>query len=476
MRDSASNMRPSGVRSRAAAFVLLWLAVAAGVGVSLGLPVWIASPLALVSGVLATVAMLRAVERSREAKASEELAILVRVRDLLAPDAAGRPGPESAAALASIIETDRARHAERAERFEAIINAIDAPTVAVDAGGRIFHSNGPANELFGGALAGRMIEEAFTQPDLVALPIAARRGAARRARVRLARPTGAILLDVAAAPFGKPVRAAGEEGESRPARHGVVMTMRDVTELAAAAQLKTDFVANASHELRTPLASIRAAVETIQDHGANDPETRDRFLRTIAKAAGRLEDLCRDLLDLSRVETTEPVVELRAVSLTEMCEEIADLFAPACQERRLSISVEIEPRAATVSTDPRLLHVILKNLVENAVKFAFEGTTVRVVAGPGAADGARPGHASLRLEVSDKGIGIPISLQARIFERFFQADPARAGSTRGTGLGLAIVKHAVRSLGGKITVDSVWKQGTTMRVELPDAVESPHRA
>jgi two-component system phosphate regulon sensor histidine kinase PhoR len=467
-------MRSSGVRSRAAALALVWLVVAAGVGVSLGLPAWVAAPMALVAGVLATVAILRALDQTRDVRAAEELAILVRARDLLAPESAGAPGPESVEALASAVGMERSRQADRADRFEAIINAIDAPTIAVDAAGRIFHSNGPANELFGGPLAGRMIEEAFTQPDLVALPIAARRGAARRARVRVARPTGAILLDVAVAPFGRASRVA-EDGEARPARHGVVMTMRDVTELAAAAQLKTDFVANASHELRTPLASIRAAVETIQDHGANDPETRDRFLRTIAKAASRLEDLCRDLLDLSRVETTEPVVELRSVSLTDLCEEIADLFAPTCQERRLSISVEIDPRVATVSTDVRLLHVILKNLVENAVKFAFEGTTVRVVAAPGSSEDARPGYASLRLEVSDKGIGIPISLQARIFERFFQADPSRAGNTRGTGLGLAIVKHAVRSLGGRVTVDSVWKQGTTMRVELPDAVVSPHR-
>ncbi len=264
---------------RAAALAFVWLAAAAGVGVSLGLPAWVAAPPALAMGVLATVAILRALDDSRDARAAEELAILVRIRDLVAPGQTETPGPESVEALASIVGMERSRHLERAERFEAIINAIDAPTIAVDATGRIFHSNGPANELFGGPLSGRTIEEAFTQPDLVALPIAARRGAARRARIRVTRPTGAILLDVAAAPFGKPARASTDEGESRPARHGVVMTMRDVTELAAAAQLKTDFVANASHELRTPLASIRAAVETIQDHGANDPETRDRFLR-----------------------------------------------------------------------------------------------------------------------------------------------------------------------------------------------------
>ena len=115
-----------------------------------------------------------------------------------------------------------------------------------------------------------------------------------------------------------------------------------------------------------------------------------------------------------------------------------------------------------LTTDEKSLRLVLRNLIENSAKFAYEGTqiTVRVTA-------SRPGF--VMFEVSDRGVGIPIGAQARVFERFFQADAARSGTAprRGTGLGLAMVKQAVTRLGGTVGVESVWKEGTTMRVELP---------
>ena len=479
-RQMAAPARIAGIpgsRLRAAAVALVWGMVSLIVGASLGVPIWLVVPLSIVLGVLATVVMIRLGDRARAEADEIEREIVRRVRELAfeSPNGSLGESPESAESLAATLARSREASEERASRFEAIVNAIDSPTIAVDAAGTIMLCNAAATALFGADFRGLGVEEAFTQPDLAAMPLAARRGTPQRGRVRIARPSGVLLVDVAAAPFERN----GSEGTSRnetgakPERFGVVMTLRDVTELATAAQLKTDFVANASHELRTPLASIRAAVETIQDHGSDDSETRERFLRTIAKAAARLEDLCNDLLDLSRVETTEQVVDLKPVGLAELCEDMAEVFAPVCAERGLTIRVEVDPGVGTVRSDHRLLHAILKNLIENAVKFAYEGTTVRVSAR--AVPGERPDRAWLRIEVSDKGIGIPIALQGRIFERFFQGDPSRAGSTRGTGLGLAIVKHAVRSLGGRIAVESVWKQGTTMRVELPDALVGEQR-
>lgn len=438
MFSPSGNAGSHGTRSRVGAGVLVWMLVALVVSASFGVPLWVVAPGAIVLGTLATVALMRAV------------------------DASARADVMSAEQFAERLAMARAAEEDRARAFEAIVCAIDSPTIAIDASGVVTLCNPAASKLFGADCSGLSVEEAFTQPDLAAIPIAAMSGATRAGRVRLTRPTGTLLVDVVATPY----RAKDRADE----RHGVVLTLRDVTELASAAQLKTDFVANASHELRTPLASIRAAVETIQDHGADDPETRDRFLTTISKAATRLEALCNDLLDLSRVEATEQSVDLRPVAFAELCEEVAEVFAPVCRERRLAIEVDIDRAARTVRSDQRLLHAIMKNLVENAVKFAYEGTTVRVSARVAPGNG-RSGYDGLRIEVADKGIGIPISLQSRVFERFFQADPSRAGSTRGTGLGLAIVKHAARSLGGRVSVDSVWKQGTTMRVEIPEAVQ-----
>jgi signal transduction histidine kinase len=108
---------------------------------------------------------------------------------------------------------------------------------------------------------------------------------------------------------------------------------------------------------------------------------------------------------------------------------------------------------------------VVRNLIDNATKFAYERTAVVVSV-------ERLGPAGIRIRVSDQGVGIPLGQQQRIFERFYQVDPSRAGFAvrRGTGLGLAIVKHAVKLLGGNIGVESVWKQGTTMTVELQNCL------
>lgn len=403
------------------------------------------------------------------------------------PRAPPRSPPRSPEDLARLAKEQSAALAQRLRVLESLIAAVDVAAIGIDAGGRVWIANDAAGELFGTGLLDRDIEEIFTQPDIVALAAAARRGTARRARVRLARAPAPAILDVSGHPLPLPAPAPSTNEPAAPApapasasasaaldsdrslgprRFGAVLTFRDVTELATAVQLKTDFVANASHELRTPLAAIRASVETIQDAAGDDPEARARFLRTIANATTRLEDLCRDLMDLSRVETAEASVEPADITTKALAADLTEHFESACAERSLTLCFEIDPRSATLRSDPRLLSLILRNLIENSTKFAFEKTPIRVRFSPAPSD-----PRDLVIEVVDQGIGIPIGLQARVFERFFQADPARAGNgKRGTGLGLAIVKHAVRSLGGTISVNSVWKQGTTMRVELPDAL------
>jgi len=166
------------------------------------------------------------------------------------------------------------------------------------------------------------------------------------------------------------------------------------------------------------------------------------------------------------------------VDLVELARAVAGLLEGSAARKRVTIEAEIAPDAARLESDPRLLRAILRNLVENAVKFAHEGTAVRITAEvvePARSDdsgGIAASSANVRLRVIDRGIGIPLAQQQRIFERFFQGDPARTGDAqgRGTGLGLAIVKHAVRTLGGTIGVESVWQEGTTMTVELPGCV------
>jgi len=246
--------------------------------------------------------------------------------------------------------------------------------------------------------------------------------------------------------------------DERPA--SVVATLRDITELDGALKLKTDFVANASHELRTPIAAIKGAAETLTIAHA-DEAMRTRLVGMIESHVLRLEDMVSDLLDLSKLESESMKLELKAVSLGVLAEEMSGLLEDLCQKRNVTLEFDIAPEVESIRTDKRLLVLIAKNLIENAAKFTAEGTSVRIEA----QSGDKPGSCVIR--VTDRGQGIPLAQQQRIFERFYQVDPARSGTQRGTGLGLAIVKHAARLLDGTVEVDSVWQQGTTMIVTLP---------
>lgn len=437
-----------------------WVLAASGVGALLA--TWI-----LLAGVLtpreeAYEALERAVTRAGEA-----LGLPGPTEESGGPDA-------SIAALASRVEAvDRAvRDRVPAQAVDlanrrAVFDALADPVLATDERGRVVLANRAAEEFFSARslpVAGKRIEELFTQADVMDLHAEAWRGRAGRAQIRVTRGGSPKVYEVLSTPVALLARGAGES-PSVPFT-GVLLSLRDVTEHALAVQLKTDFVANASHELRTPLASIKAAAETMRDGARDDPAMIDRLAGMVASNAARLEDLVRDLLDLSRLETPEAPVRQERFHLRDLCESVRAMFEGVCRERSLEIAVDVAPDADEVEGDRELLGLIVKNLVDNATKFAFERTTIRV-------EGRRAEGGRLRVRVIDRGIGIPYGQQQRIFERFYQVDLARSGAERapevrrGTGLGLAIVKHAVRRLGGTIRVESVWKEGTTMTVEVP---------
>jgi len=342
-----------------------------------------------------------------------------------------------------------------------VFDTVEIPVLATNALGVVTLANLAANQFFDTRqepIEGAAIEDLFSQALVLSLHAAAAGGVGGQAQIRVPRGSTFCVYQVQATPFG-------QNDETR-ARRSVVLTLRDVTDLATAVQLKTDFVANASHELRTPLSSIRAAVDTLESGARDDPPMVDRLIEMIRKNANRLEEIVMDLLDLSRLETDEAPMQTEPVDLGRVFESLREMFAQVSQERSLELLFECEPSLRVIHTDSRSIHLILKNLVDNSTKYAYEGTTVilRVEPLPDSTD-----DRGVRLNVIDQGVGIPIGQQNRVFERFFQVDPSRTGlaKRRGTGLGLAIVKHAVKSLGGTISVDSVWRQGTTMIVDLP---------
>ncbi len=246
---------------------------------------------------------------------------------------------------------------------------------------------------------------------------------------------------------------------------GVLLVLRDITKLASAVQMKTDFVANASHELRTPIAAIKLAFETLSDVYQDDPHQTARCVDIIAGHLQRLEDMLQDLLDLSRVENVDIKPEIRRLRASDILNVIANTQGPLAANKGLELVIEGD-ESLSFDSDRRLLDLILKNLVENSIKYTPVGgkVTVRIW---------REDEV-IRVRVADSGIGIPPQHLERVFERFYQVDSARASSVgRGTGLGLAIVKHAAHALSGQVKLQSTVGRGTTALCVFP-LIPSPY--
>lgn len=389
----------------------------------------------------------------------------------------GADPEEAVATLRALLLTESAR----AEEVRVVLHAAPEPLIVTDSTGEVVMCSAAAQaflDLPGERIVGRPLEEVFTQAELLDLHRSARRGQARREQIPLPTSSGVRIFDVAVCPTSSASRS---DPLPTDEPFGAVMSLRDVTELARAVQVKADFVANASHELRTPIAAVRMAVETLSGVAHDDPDMRERLIKVLATQSARLEEMVRDLLDLSRLESPELKVVVTPIRGSELAARLLPMFEGVCRDRSITIRFELDPDFERLRTDRNLLILILKNLIENAAKFAYEGTEIRVVGtalpqlstgpdGRGAAD-----HRAVRFEVIDRGIGIPINQQQRVFERFYQVDEARTGPAerRGTGLGLAIVKYAVRTLGGQVRLQSVWKQGTTFTVDLPGCLPPP---
>ncbi len=243
--------------------------------------------------------------------------------------------------------------------------------------------------------------------------------------------------------------------------------IRDVTDLVDAAAMKAQFVANASHELRTPLATIRAAVDSLT---SADPADRQELLKLtgiLDRHVARLEDMTQDLLDLHRVEAVQFPLQLADATAGDLGRWVQSQFAAAAGDKGVHLAVTTPQPDRSVRTDRKLLEMILRNLLDNAVKFTPAGGRVNCAFEPAAG--------GLRVIVSDTGCGIRPQDLPHVFERFYQGDAARSGDTkvRGTGLGLAIVKHAAERLGAKVELSSQLGQGTQATIVIPNARSSP---
>lgn len=254
------------------------------------------------------------------------------------------------------------------------------------------------------------------------------------------------------------VAVAGRLLRRDDAPYACMLTIVDVTQLRQLERTRQDFVANVSHELRTPITAIVGWVEALAEMELGD-EQRE-VLATVEAQAGRLESLVNDLLMLSRLENVglqEAFVEL---DLAHLFEDVIESVQEQADARRILLEVTVEEPAKFVMSETRALTYVIRNLVENGIKYTSEGGRVLL-----RAEVAASGE--LRISVADTGMGIAKQHIGRIFERFYRVDPGRSRDMGGTGLGLAIVKHFATALGGRVEVESELGHGSTFTLVVP---------
>ncbi|MEU9507687.1 ATP-binding protein [Micromonospora sp. NPDC048170] len=248
----------------------------------------------------------------------------------------------------------------------------------------------------------------------------------------------------------------------------IAVEASDVTESHRLARVRRDFVANVSHELKTPIGALQLLAEALLDAtepaGASAPDLSEdlvaarRFAERIQHESTRLGRLVQELLELTRLQGAEPQPPPEPVALDWVIAEVIDRTRTSAAARRIEVAVDAE-RGLTVHGSDTQLATAVANLVENAVNYSGEDTTVRIT--------ARATDEHVEISVADQGIGIAPTDVDRIFERFYRADQARSRSTGGTGLGLAIVKHIAGNHGGRVEVSSTLGGGSTFTLRLP---------
>lgn len=240
--------------------------------------------------------------------------------------------------------------------------------------------------------------------------------------------------------------------------HGtMILVVTDRAPLMRADQARRDFVANISHELKTPIGAVSILAEAVEG-AADDPDGVRHFAGRLQYEAGRLSDLVTQVIDLSRLQSDEPLLRAEPVTVTEVLDDAVHRADELAARREVSIVVRC-PDDLEVMGDAAQLTDAVANLVQNAIVYSEPRARVSVSAS------SRDGR--IEIAVSDNGIGIAEKDLERVFERFYRVDYARSRDNGGTGLGLSLVKHIARVHGGTVDVWSKLGQGSTFTLRLP---------
>jgi PAS domain S-box-containing protein len=336
------------------------------------------------------------------------------------------------------------------ERFRLVLEAMTDAVLVVDESGRVRMANPAAERVLGVAA-----------DELTRLTLRKAVGSAGLERViEEARDTGAEAEDEVdlrwPARRRLRVKAAPLSSEDRT----VVAVIADVSKPRRVEQMRRDFVANVSHELKTPVAALTVAADSLgmalEDE---DLEAARRFADRLAAEVARLGDLTRDLLTLSRIQTTAPGAT-GPVDLGDIVRRVVERLAHEAERKSLAVRVDVPADMPQVAGDADDFESLVQNLIDNAVRYTEVGSVAVTLA---------PAEESVVLAVKDTGLGIPRRDLDRVFERFYRVEKSRARHTGGTGLGLSIVRNIADTYGLGLELKSAEDAGTTVTVTFPQA-------
>ncbi|HXE76520.1 MAG TPA: HAMP domain-containing sensor histidine kinase [Candidatus Xenobia bacterium] len=239
---------------------------------------------------------------------------------------------------------------------------------------------------------------------------------------------------------------------------GIWLTYHNVTREMALAKLKSDFVSNVSHELRTPLALVRLFAETLE-MGRVNPDKYQEYFRIIRKESERLTALINNILDFSRIEAGKKEYDFRETDMAELVRETLDTYRYQIEDLGFQLEVQLANDVPRLRVDREAIARSLLNLVNNAVKYSPKEKYLGVK--------LWRDNGEVKLEVADRGIGIPRSEQNKVFEKFYRVGDPLVHNTKGSGLGLSLVRHIVQAHGGAVRVESAVGRGSRFTIALP---------
>jgi two-component system, OmpR family, phosphate regulon sensor histidine kinase PhoR len=329
----------------------------------------------------------------------------------------------------------------------ALIDALQEGVAAVDARRRVVILNAPARRLLGIADAVPFSADLLPRDPLLREALAGALAGQPTEPAEIVLESRTVMLT------------------ARPLKDGgALLALFDLTRTRRLEAVRRDFVANVSHELKTPITIIGGFAETLAADEPPAPQRR-QFVEAIRANARRMQRLVDDLLDLSRIEFGGWVPKPERIDLRAAAAEVAAAFAAPAAERKVTLDVRVDARAAELRADATALRQVLTNLVDNALRYTPAGGRITIF--------SEPDPAGIAVGVRDTGSGIGAEHLPRIFERFYRVDPGRSREAGGTGLGLAIVKHLVEAHRGRVGAESAPGRGATVRAVFPTESVTP---